>query len=341
MSVAEKMTKSKRVFAWVVMGFGASLLWGQDARTDNSAVVKTGRGVQVTSKDGGIEVEIMAPNILRIDVRPNGKSSPRTPVLNPLLQPAPVSDLTIESEGLKTTLRTPKMVTTVENAAPFAISISDAEGNALVAENEPLAEARPHRATFHYADEINLYGMSGVGILDTGGGLLRNRGSAVEAGAQGEGGAPFFFSSRFGVLIDSDGGAFEWANDSKIAFTGISRDEIEYFVIVGAPLDVMSGLARLTGLPPLPPKWTLGFLNSQWGSDETEIRTLAATYRARHIPIDAFILDYDWKAWGEDDYPGREALLLTNFPMASRASWRKIWPRRVSNFQASSSRESW
>jgi hypothetical protein len=52
----------------------------------------------------------------------------------------------------------------------------------------------------------------------------------------------------------------------------------------------------------MPPKWTLGFLNSQWGSDEAEIKQLAATYRQKHIPIDAFILDYDWKAWGEDSY---------------------------------------
>jgi alpha-glucosidase len=58
----------------------------------------------------------------------------------------------------------------------------------------------------------------------------------------------------------------------------------------------------LTGHPPIPPKWTLGFLNSQWGSNEGEVKQIVSTYRAKHIPIDGFILDYDWKAWGEDDY---------------------------------------
>jgi len=52
----------------------------------------------------------------------------------------------------------------------------------------------------------------------------------------------------------------------------------------------------------MPPKWTLGFLNSQWGSDEKEVRAIVDTYRSKHIPLDAFILDYDWKAWGEDNY---------------------------------------
>jgi alpha-glucosidase len=32
------------------------------------------------------------------------------------------------------------------------------------------------------------------------------------------------------------------------------------------------------------------------------MKQIAATYRAKHIPIDAFILDYDWKAWGDDNY---------------------------------------
>ena len=292
----------KSLSALAVLGFGACILLGQDLNTVNGSLVTTERGVHVTSIDGAMDVEVIAPCILRIDIQPGGKSSPRTPVLNPMLKPAPIPGLTILSDGSATVLRTEKMVAKMAHSSPFAISVSDTAGNELVSESEPFADARPHRAIFHYAAETNLYGMSGQGMLDTGGGLLRNRGSSVAAGAQGEGGAPFFFSTRFGVLIDSDGGAFEWANDAKIAFTGISRDEIEYFVIVGAPLEVMSGLAMLTGLPPLPPKWTLGFLNSQWGSDEAEIRLLADTYRAKHIPIDAFIFDYDWKAWGEDDY---------------------------------------
>jgi alpha-glucosidase len=74
------------------------------------------------------------------------------------------------------------------------------------------------------------------------------------------------------------------------------------FVMVGDPMHTMSHLADLTGHPPMPPRWTLGFLNSQWGMDEGELRKLVAHYRASQIPIDGFILDFDWKAWGEDDY---------------------------------------
>jgi alpha-glucosidase len=297
-----KMMLMKFVNAFAILGLSACLLWGQDASTVNGSMEETDRGVHITSSAGGMDVEMIAPNILRIDIRPMGKTSPRTPVVDPALQSTAVPGLAIRSDRAKTTLQTQKMVATVARSSPFAISVTDATGKVLVEENAPLADARPHRAIFRYADETNLYGMSGLAMSDAGGGLLRNRGSEIAAGAQGEGGAPFFFGTAFGVLVDSDGGTFEWADDTSIMLSGISRDEIEYFVIAGSPMEVMAGLAKLTGRPPMPPKWTLGFLNSQWESDEAEIRRLAATYRAKHIPCDAFILDYDWKAWGEDNY---------------------------------------
>ncbi|HET7358748.1 MAG TPA: TIM-barrel domain-containing protein, partial [Rhodanobacteraceae bacterium] len=59
-------------------------------------------------------------------------------------------------------------------------------------------------------------------------------------------------------------------------------------------------LANLSGHAPLFPKWSLGFINSQWDIDEKAFRQVIATYRAKHIPLDAFTFDFDWKAWGED-----------------------------------------
>ncbi|MBU6200056.1 MAG: DUF5110 domain-containing protein, partial [Xanthomonadaceae bacterium] len=50
------------------------------------------------------------------------------------------------------------------------------------------------------------------------------------------------------------------------------------------------------------PKWAMGFTNSQWGIDEKELLDIVRTYRAKHIPLDNFTLDFDWKAWGQGDY---------------------------------------
>ncbi len=147
----------------------------------------------------------------------------------------------------------------------------------------------------------NIWGIKGLDLGDTGLGILRNTGGAVAAGVQGGAGGPFFFTKRYGVLVDSDGGAFQ-AQDETIRFQRGSRPDAEYFVIVGPPLKSMAGLALLTGRPPMPPKWTLGFLNSQWVSTEEEWRQMAETYAKKDIPVSGFIFDFDWKAWGEDDY---------------------------------------
>jgi alpha-glucosidase len=264
-------------------------------------ITQADRGVHLASNDGVIDVELLQANILRVDVQPEGKRSPRTIVMDPALKPAEHLDVSIRDEDGRAHLKTSQLDVAVSCSPEPDIAVSDGEGHKLVEQANPLAEARGHRATFLHAPGENLYGMSGLSMRENGGGLLRNNGSAVTAGQQGEGGAPWFFTTHYGVLIDSDDGSFD-TRDQSISFSGDSQQDVEYFVMSGPPMQLMSALATLTGRPPLPPKWTLGFLNSQWGSTEAEIKQIVATYRAKHIPLDAFILDFDWKAWGEDNY---------------------------------------
>lgn len=276
------------------------LAWGQDAAL-TSNITKTTRGVHLVTAAGSMDVEAMEGNILRVNVQPDGKSSPRTPVLEPGLAPNAATQVSIEDESQATVIQTSQILVSIAHAAPFAVTVRDAHGNLLVEEASPFDDARNRSVVLHHKFGENLYGMRGLDRRDNGGGLLRNNGAQVAAGAQGDAGAPWFFTTRYGVLIDSDGGEF-FTHDGTVEFDNGSRNNVEYFVIAGQPLDVMAGLSALTGRPPMPPKWTLGFLNSQWGSSEDEVKHIVSTYRAKHIPLDGFILDYDWKAWGEDDY---------------------------------------
>jgi alpha-glucosidase len=154
---------------------------------------------------------------------------------------------------------------------------------------------------FTRADLDPVYGIDGIDMNEKGAALARSGEVPVAAGIQGNGGAPMFFTRRYAVLVDSVGGAFS-VDGAKIGFHGGSRGELECFVVVGSPLETRRGLVDLSGHSPMPPRWTLGFLNSQWGSSESEIRAITQRYRAEHIPLDGFIMDFDWKAWGEDDY---------------------------------------
>jgi alpha-glucosidase len=275
--------------------------WPKPDDQQGASVAETASGVKITCDSGTIDLELLGTNLLRVDIRPGGKSSRRTPVIDPSLKPSAFKGAIVQNDADQIVIRSATMVVSVAHSLPYAISIAQADGRKLLDQPDPFAQAHNRELTLRHAFGENLYGMSGLGRLDNGESLLRNNGSEVQAGSQGEGGAPFFFTTKYGVLIDSDGGTF-FTSDGIVDFNGGSRADVEYFVIAGPPLDVMTGLATLTGRPPMPPKWTLGFLNSQWGSDETEIKQIAATYRRKRIPIDAFILDYDWKAWGEDGY---------------------------------------
>jgi alpha-glucosidase len=60
--------------------------------------------------------------------------------------------------------------------------------------------------------------------------------------------------------------------------------------------------AQLTGFAPVPPRWSFGYLQSRWGwQDRKYIEDTLQGFRSRHIPVDAFIFDFEWYT-PEPDY---------------------------------------
>jgi len=258
-------------------------------------------GVELTSGSSALDVQVLEDRVVDVHVRLDGQSTPRTLVMDPhpeLRTPAAVHQS--ESNGIYA-LSTPFLTVKIEEQPPYRITFAGASGNPVLRSGDPFGEARHAGVTMLHAIGGTLYGISGLGLDDTSIGLTRDNGGKVEAGIQGDSGAPLVFTTQFALLVDSDGGEFTTAPGS-IAFARDSRPDVEYFVLIGPPLETMAAVSRLVGPPPLPPEWTLGFLNSQWGSNQAEVERIVATYRSKQIPIDGFILDFDWKAWGEDDY---------------------------------------
>ena len=258
-------------------------------------------GVEITNGSSLLDVQILENKMVRVHVQPNGEATPRTLVMDPhprLYKPTAVYESEHDGEFL---LSTPGIRVTLLEEAPYTIIFADGAGHELLRSPDPFGEAQNAGVTMLHAPDDILYGISGLGLDETSGGLTRDNGGKVVAGVQGDSGAPFLFSVRYGLLVDSDGGEFT-TKPGSFTFAHDSRPDVEYFVLTGPPLQTMAALSRLVGPPPLPPEWTLGFLNSQYGSTEFEVQKIVATYREQQIPIDGFILDFDWKAWGEDDY---------------------------------------
>ncbi len=114
---------------------------------------------------------------------------------------------------------------------------------------------------------------------------------------------PYFMAFRasraLGVLLDNTWrSSFDFGKESPTAYSfGAVAGPIDYYLFYGpTPKQVVETYAWLTGTPPLPPLWSLGFQQSRY-SYMTQARVLevAARLRSDRIPADAIYLDIDFQ----------------------------------------------
>jgi alpha-glucosidase (family GH31 glycosyl hydrolase) len=271
-------------------------------------VVVNGDTLALRAGRDSLTVQVVEPNVVRVHYHPNGYSSARTQVLDPDRTWSNDVPATIRTDADPMTISTEAMIVKISKD-PVRLTICDQAGHELLTEPRD-GGVYAGGLRFHSNTRGPFFGIDATGIpgldldprQDIRLGLVR-QGGAVRAGRQGDGGAPLIYTTQFGVLVDSDGGNFTIPQfTGNFQFSESSRKDVEYFVIVGYPMTVMHAVTDISGHPPMMPKWTLGFMNSQWGTTEAEVTNTIDTYRAKQIPIDGFILDFDWKAWGEDNY---------------------------------------
>ncbi|WP_379342232.1 alpha-xylosidase [Paenibacillus sp. GCM10027629] len=114
---------------------------------------------------------------------------------------------------------------------------------------------------------------------------------------------PFFTSSRgYGMFVHTStpltfdfGAAYD---DTNTLYTG--DEQLDIFLFIGSPKEVLSEYTRLTGRSPLPPLWTFGLWMSRitYGNEQ-EVREVAAQLKDNSIPSDVIHLDTGWfeKEW--------------------------------------------
>ena len=109
---------------------------------------------------------------------------------------------------------------------------------------------------------------------------------------------PFFMSSRgYAMFIHT---TTPVTCDFGQYFSGINSlmigdDELDVFVFLGQPKDVLDEYTKLTGKSPMPPLWSFGLWVSRCTYDrETQVREVAAKLRENKIPCDVLHLDTGW-----------------------------------------------
>ncbi|MFD2162866.1 TIM-barrel domain-containing protein [Paradesertivirga mongoliensis] len=109
---------------------------------------------------------------------------------------------------------------------------------------------------------------------------------------------PFFMSSRgYGMFMHTStpitcdfGKYFSGVNSMMIG-----DDELDLFVFLGEPKEVLNEYTNLTGKSPMPPLWSFGFWMSRITYfSEKDGRDVAAKLRENNIPADVIHYDTGW-----------------------------------------------
>jgi alpha-glucosidase (family GH31 glycosyl hydrolase) len=260
-----------------------------------------GQGFELAQDDGTTSVQLVAPGVLHVHYVPMGNKTPPNLVIDPQRTAAAAFKPEVLRQGDEVTLRSNRMIVGW-NPKAGALTIKDTQGHVLLRQADLMALAQ-ERIVLEHASGDALYGIGGFEANQpVTAGLLRSGKQIAQAGKQGHAGAPFVWSTAgYGVLVDCDGADFDLAG-GRMTVSNFNRPDADYYILVGTPGELFGALSKLSGAAPLFPKWAMGFTNSQWGIDQKELLKIIKTYRAKHIPLDNFTLDFDWKAWGQGDY---------------------------------------
>jgi alpha-glucosidase (family GH31 glycosyl hydrolase) len=264
-----------------------------------------------------LRVSFYRPEMARVDWLPEGTERPDTSFA--VIQTAGLQPTVRETET-KLFARTPKMTVTVHKS-PLRVTLAGPNGRVLLEERpKPLLVTDSTRTVQFAADStMHVYGTGERG------GSFNLQGRAFDvyntprygydtAPATMKINIPFAVTTGgFGLFMDEidrgrlDIGATE---AGRLAYTS-EYGAVSYVVIAASDIrEQIRHYTWLTGRQPLPPKWSLGYIQSKYGyRNEAEARGVIDTLRARDFPVDALVLDLYWfehmgdLAWNRERFP--------------------------------------
>jgi alpha-glucosidase len=104
-------------------------------------------------------------------------------------------------------------------------------------------------------------------------------------GLHGAGGYMVFYEN-------SHPGSLHLKDEAEVRFEG---GALQYYFIPGTPRQALKQFSELTGRPPMPPRWALGFHQSRWGyRTGAEVQEIVAGFEGHDLPLSALHLDIDY-----------------------------------------------
>lgn len=120
-----------------------------------------------------------------------------------------------------------------------------------------------------------------------------------------------FFDNTFKTYFD-----FGLEEPDTLSFWAEGGEMCYYFIYGPELIDVTAQYTLLTGVPQMPPLWSLGFQQCKWSYfPDTRVQEIADTFRKHKIPCDAIYLDIDYMdqykcfTWHPTNFPNPQKLV--------------------------------
>jgi alpha-glucosidase len=267
-------------------------------------------GLEVSSGQAIIQITALRDDVIRVRIGRDGVLPEDASWA--VLASARQQRATVTPENTKAAVgfRTKNLRVQIERAT-LRLVVTDVEGNVLQ-EDAPAWPAEFHDESFRIYKQMPLdehyFGLGDkVGPLDR-----RNQAFSMwntdaynfqESTDPIYKSIPFFLTMRagrtLGVLLDNTWRtSFDFGKQTDGVYSfGADHGPIDYYLLYGpAPKQVLQTYAWLTGPPPLPPLWSLGYQQSRYSyMTEAELREIAAKLRSERIPADGLYLDIDFQ----------------------------------------------
>ncbi len=258
-------------------------------------------GARFVGPDAALEIRFLAPEVLRLTWTPGLLPPPYAVVRETLEETriawAPGPDgWIVESAAVR-----------IAVSAHGRIAFQDPAGRIWREEDPPERAGTAWRHRVRLRPEERLYGLGErAAPLDRRGRIYRmwNR---DPGGRYGPGADPLYLGVPLWLSLHAQGAylvfyenPFEATFDlgatepdaARVAFAG---GALRYYLVHGPPARAIDRYTALTGRPPLPPRWALGFHQSRWGyRSADEVRAVVRGFQAHDLPLHAIHLDIDY-----------------------------------------------
>ncbi len=190
----------------------------------------------------------------------------------------------------------------VRVARDGGISLVNAAGNLLRGERPPAWSGAAWTSCCALAPDAAIYGLGErAARLDIRPGSYRCWNSDA-GGSYGPGTDPLYLGMPVYLCLQREGSSLAFYDNQFEAAASFGDEAVmrfsgglaRWYAAVGSPAVLLERLSWLTGRPPLPPRWALGYMQSQWGwGSQKEMRRIWEGFKTHDLPVSALVMDID------------------------------------------------